>query len=102
MDSAATSAAHWLVAVAIEAGRIVVVGERQAERGSPMRQLFNSNTEPFLPGSIHQLPRYVSPERLTISAYFMDVVPRSVFSEAAGDLLAFICGTRTAIRCGSY
>lgn len=83
---------HWLVAVAVEGGRIVVVGEGQAESGTPMRQLFNPNPEPFFPGFIYVLPRYVTPERLTMSVFFMDAVPECVFSEASGDLLAFICG----------
>jgi len=83
---------HWLVAVAIEAGRIVVVGEGEAERGNPMRQLFNPQSEPFFPGFIYKLPPHASPGRLTISAYFLDAAPAVVYAEAAGDLLAFICG----------
>jgi len=83
---------HHMIAVAVTAGVIQVVAEGEAESGKPMRQLFNPNREPFLPGFIYQLPPFLTPRRLTISGMFMDGVPTRVYSEATGDLLAFMCG----------
>lgn len=82
----------WLVAVAIEKGRVVVVGEGPAETGSPMQQLFNPASEPFIPAFLYQLPRYVTPAKLTVSLFFMDSAPEQVWSAASGSLLACLCG----------
>lgn len=83
---------RWLVAVAIEKGRIVVVGEGAADTGSPMQQLFNPVMEPFIPAFLYQLPRYVTPDKLTVSLFFMDDVPTDAWAAASGSLLACICG----------
>jgi hypothetical protein len=90
--AAQVGAQHLLVAVAVENGRIQVVAEGEAQSGGAMRQWANPNPEPFLPAFLYQLPQHLRPTRLTISAYFTDTVPERIWAQAAGDLLAWVCG----------
>ncbi len=86
------ASSHLLVAVAVAGNRIQVVAEGEAESGTPMRQWFNPNPEPFLPGFLYQLPAHLRPSRLTITVLFLDQPPARAWAEAAGDLLAWTCG----------
>lgn len=84
--------AHHMIAVAVQEGAILVVTEGEAESGTPMRSQFNPNREPFLPGYIYQLPAHLHPGRLTMSVFFMDEPPGTVYAAAAGELLMVLCG----------
>ena len=83
---------HHMIAVAVSHNVITVVAEGESASGAPMRQMFNPNREPFLPGFIYQLPSYLALKKLTIVVLFMDDVPAKVYSEGSADLLAFVCG----------
>lgn len=96
---------HLLVAVAVENRYISVVGEGVAMSGRPQRQLFNPVREPFIPAFIYQLPMHARVNRLTISTIFIDEAPSDLYSEGAGDLLAFLCGDgkrRMELVAGSF
>lgn len=82
-----------MVVVAVEVGRIVVVGEGLS-RGPdvPERHWFNPQPEPFFNGFIYQLPPYTAPERLTICALFLDATPDRLEACASADLLSVVCG----------
>lgn len=86
------TSSHLLVAIAVAGDRIQVVAEGEAQTGSPMRQWFNPNPEPFVPAFLYQLPAYLRPLRLTIAALFLDRPPARAWAEATGDLLAWTCG----------